>query len=310
MKLGIVVVYLVSEENEKLLNLHLSQIERHTTVPYAIYGSINRLLPKFQSKLKSNPKITICQCPGTDLRDVEEHSFYLDHLVQTAIEDGSSHVVTLHVDSFPIRSGWAEELAGKLSESQVFATSSYGAYTACLFFHRDFYLKHHPTFLLSKADRSSPKYKQFCKEAGHLHHSGIGYLFKAYQEGLSWYPLTELHGGDSGYIFISSIYDDCIFHLGSVTKFERRPLGETNLLGIRKWVYRHIWAPTVRAILDMGTQQRVLGKKRFVMIRRPLRWGWRHIGRPKFYVPTFEDARKQLLEDPESYLNSLRLGER
>ena len=306
MKLGIVVVYLVSEKNEKLLDLHLSQIERHTTVPYTVYGSINRLLPKFRHKLKSNPRAKVCEYPVTDLRDVEEHSFYLEHLVRTAIEDGSSHIVTLHVDSFPIRSGWAEELAGKLSESQIFATPSYGAYTACLFFHRDFYLKCHPTFLLSEADRSSPKYKQFCREFRHLPHSGMGYLFKAYLEGLSWYPLTESNRGDSRYVFISSIYDDLIFHLGTATKFDRRSLKQTNLLQMRKWVYRRLWVPIVRAILDMGTQQRVLKRKRFVMIRRPLRWAWRHIGRPNFYVPTFEDARKQLLEDPESYLNSLR----
>ncbi len=310
MKLGIAVVYLVSEDNEKLLDLHLSQIEKHTTVPYTVYGSINRLLPKFHPKLKSNPKTKVCECPMTHRLDVEEHSFYLEHLVRTAIEGGSSHVVTLHVDSFPIRSGWAEEFAGKLSGFHTFATPSYGAYTACLFFHRDFYLKYHPTFLLSEADRSSPEYKQFCKEAKHLPHSGIGYLFKAYQEGLSWYPLMELHRGSSRYIFISSIYDDCIFHLGSAAKLDRRSLRQARFLGIRKWVYRNIWVPIVRAILDMGIQQRVLGTKKFMMIRRPLRWGWRHIGRPKFYVPTFEDARKQLLEDPASYVNSLRLGKR
>jgi hypothetical protein len=119
MKVGIVVVYLVSEENEKLLDIHLSQIEEHTHTPYAIYASVNRLLPRFRQRLERSTKVKICECPTTELRDREEHSFYLDYLVRHAVEDGVSHVVTLHVDSFPVRSDWIEVLTGKLSDSCV-----------------------------------------------------------------------------------------------------------------------------------------------------------------------------------------------
>ena len=62
MKLGIAVVYMVSERNERLLDLHLSQIEKNTTIPYTIYACVNHLLPQFLPKLEQNPRVTICPC--------------------------------------------------------------------------------------------------------------------------------------------------------------------------------------------------------------------------------------------------------
>ena len=52
MKLGIIVVYLVDEDNEKLLELHLKKIKENTTSPYTVYAGINMLLPQFVNKLK------------------------------------------------------------------------------------------------------------------------------------------------------------------------------------------------------------------------------------------------------------------
>jgi hypothetical protein len=41
-----------------------------------------------------------------------------------------------------------------------------------------------------------------------------------------------------------------------------------------------------------------------------MRWGWRHLGFPMFFKPIVLNERKQLLEDPGSYLNYLRTGRR
>ena len=43
MKLGLAVVYLVRDDSEPLLRIHLGRIRRHTTVPYVIYGVPLRL---------------------------------------------------------------------------------------------------------------------------------------------------------------------------------------------------------------------------------------------------------------------------
>ncbi len=330
MKLGIAVVYLVSKENEKLLDLHLSQIERHTQVPYTIYGSVNRLLPQFRKKLERHPKVKVCEYPRTDLRGAEEHSFYLEHLVRTAIEDGASHVVTLHVDSFPICLGWAEELAEKLSDSRPFAIPSYRAFTACLFFHRGFYVKYQPTFLLSDADRSSGRYKNFCQEFEHISDSGIGYCFKAFSEGVTWYVLSEEGKGNPRFGFFSMIYDNLVFHLGSAAYSENdqslknavilkksnflpiRRLGEVTrflIPGIvREWTWNQLGFPIcgmfLRAVFQYSRkQQGAAGETGPKIFRRTMGWIWNHFGVPIFSKPVFETVKGRLLGDPESYLN-------
>jgi hypothetical protein len=310
MKLGIAVVYLIKKENEGLLDLHLRQIERHTNVPYTIYGSVNRLLPEFRYKVERHPKVIICKCPTTPLRSDEEQVYYLEHLVREAVEDGCTHVVTLHVDSFPICSGWPKGLASKLSEFSMFTAPFYGNYTACLFFQRDFYLKYRPAFRLSEAELSSEKYKEFCKEFNHIPHAGIGYFFKAYSEGLSWHPLLESNKGNAHFVFVSSIYDDLIFHLNAAAYSENDPIVNPRFIQIRKWGWRYFWVHVLRIILLSKTQQQLLGAERFIIFRHLIGQGWKHMGYPMFYKPIHWHEIKQLLEDPESYLNYLRTGKK
>jgi hypothetical protein len=310
MRLGIVVVYLLKKENAGLLDLHLRQIERHTDVPYTIYGSVNRLLPEFRTKVERHRKVKICECPTTPFRSDEEQVFYLEYLVREAIEDGASHIVTLHVDSFPIHSGWAEALAQKLSESRVFAAPYYGNYTACLFFQRDFYLKYQPTLRLSEAELSSGKYREFCKKFDHIPHAGVGYFFKAYSEGFSWHSLLESNKGNAHFVFISSIYDDLVFHLNAAAYSENEPIANTRFIQARKWGWRYFWVHALRIILLSKTQQQLLGVKRFIIPRHLIGQGWKHIGFPMFYKPIHWHEKEKLLEDPESYFNYLRTGKK
>lgn len=316
MKLGIAVIYLVSEKNESLFDLHLKQIEKHTQVPYTIYGSANRLLPGFRQRLKQHPRVKICDCPTTDLRGAAEHSYYLEQLVKMAIEDGASHVVTLHVDSFPIRSGWAEELADKLSDSCVFATlDSYERInTACLFFQRDFYLNYHPKFLLSESESARPECEQFFRLMNiYKSHSGNGYGFKAYSEGLTWYYLLDSTNSEV-YDAHGRIYDDMIFHLIGAVR-----IGDD--IGVVRNGDKHYVKQSV-----LTTSHFVLSLKRVTkIVKQFIPKSMRKIllltsspmepildkliNRPKT-AHEFKHDRAQLLENPESYLNNLRTTKR
>ena len=72
MKLGIVVVYLVFEDNERLLDIHLDFICRHTRCDFQIYGAAPRLIPAFKQKLMKHPKVTLVDVPIIDARGSKE----------------------------------------------------------------------------------------------------------------------------------------------------------------------------------------------------------------------------------------------
>ena len=171
MHLGIVVVYKVKEENGALLDLHLNQIGLMTNVPYTIYAGVHNLQPEFRRRLEVESNLKICLLPETDLRMHAEHSFYLERLVRTAIDDGVSHVVILHVDSFPIRPDWVETILNSLTGEYVLTTVSHDHYlihyTVCLFFTKKYYQTYNPSFLLSESDRSSQEYQHFKMEYPH-----------------------------------------------------------------------------------------------------------------------------------------------
>ena len=306
MKLGIIVVYFVKEENEALLKLHLEHIEKYTTVPYTIYASVNRLAPTFLDTVSQAKNLKICDIPTTELRSDSEQIYYLENLIDAAIKDGATHIATLHVDSFPIRSDWVQTLAAKLSGSSVFAIPFYGNYTSCLFFEAGFYLKYKPEFVLTKEEFSSVQYRQFCKWLPHIPHAGVGFFWKAYLEKLTWFPLTESKKRNARYVFHSNVYNDVIFHLNAAAGNETEPIENMRWMGIRKWLFAYFWVPVFQVILLSKDQQRALWWRRFRILRKLLSWGWRHIGNPYFYKPVNWHERGLLLADHEGYLEAAR----
>jgi hypothetical protein len=298
MHLGIVVVYMVKEENEKLLDLHLNQIRTMTHVPYTIYAGDKHLQPKFRHRLEAEPFLKICPLPETPLHMSAEHSSYLDRLVKIAIDDQVSHIVIFHVDSFPVRPDWAETIAGKLTGNQVLATVSHDHYlihfTSCLFFHQEFYLQSLPSFLLTDIERSSPDYQCFTRKyAHHGFDSGVGYVYKAFCQGFSWICLERSNTGeDKGHY--GSIYGDLIFHLKGAYRFQKiTKLERFFKVEVLFRIY-FLCRKQLKKLIPQSARNQV--KKLAPSIGNPWERSY------------YDDVRAQLLNDPESYINYLRYG--
>ncbi len=289
MKLGILVVYLFDAETEPLLDVHLSRIEQYTKVPYVIYASATRLAPEFRARLALHPRIRICDIPYTDLRDSEEHSYYLDHLARIAVEDGVTHAVTLHLDSFPIRQGWVEELAGRLSEQCVLATIDFVS-TACLFFHRDFYCAYQPHFRVTEEEGKSTRYHEFLNKHTPHRHSGTSYAYCAYQHELSWnyLQLTPAYSTDQ----IGDIFDGMIFHLRHAT-------------WIGAQIPKQIDPSQNRRVRMIAAASRAYRGIVPVNVRKEIRWHFARVLRRFVDKPLqMQHAQRvrQFLQNPEAYV--------
>jgi hypothetical protein len=287
MNLGIAVVYLVDEGNAALLDLHLHQIEKCTRIPYTIYACTNRLAENLSARLDQDPHIKIIDCPKTEKRNAEEHSHYLERLVQAAVEDGASHIVTLHVDSFPIRAGWAESLAEQLATEHPLAALEYGPYTACLFFCRDFYLDYRPHFLLSDDEQASPSYAGFSALYRHILHSGIGYLFRAYTAGLNWHPLTESNAGLSQGV----VYANSVFHLHGSARLQANSARANDRAALRVGSILQSGHALARKILPAGARQYL----------------WEHFGDSLSQLDKWALAytKRQIFRDSDRYIETI-----
>jgi hypothetical protein len=300
MKLGIVVVYQVREGNEKLLDLHLSMIDRHTAVPYTIYGSANKLPGQLRAKLDAHPRVTICDFSTADLSGSLEHSYYLDRLVKAAVDDNASHVATLHVDSFPIRSDWVQVLAGTLSASTPLAAvvldkaTDYKPHTSCLFFSREFYLEHRPTFRLTDAERATDTYARYSRQFPHKWDSGVGYGYRAFEAGLTWHPLTRSTKGRDRF-GIANTYGDLIFHLGGAIRFtEPTPKHDS---------------PPARTNLVSTIQRSGVGMLRqSAVLKAVARQIGRKIDPERYETPqqVLAQSTRELFSNPDAFLERLR----
>lgn len=244
MKLALTAVYIGEEPGDAdLLRVHLDQIERNTPEPYTLYAAVNRLPVKSRDLLAGRRNVRVLDLPVTGLRLSRENAFYLELLVKAAIEEGATHVGTLHLDSFPVRPLWATELERKLSGGCVLAGLQRDPFrdrkpmTAFMLFTRDFYLSCRPSFLLSEQALESADYRRYATLNPHINDSGIGYGFSVFREGLSWHPLVRTDKGPAGWGF--GIFGGVAFHLGGANWYPsasaRNPARSPRLA---RWVER------------------------------------------------------------------------
>jgi len=299
-KLGIIVVYLVNEDNGKLLDIHLKKIKDNTTSPFAIYAGINMLQPQFVSKLKEYDFVKLCICKdyevqNEDRKGAKEHSHYLEQLIKTAIDDRVSHIVIMHPDSFPIKIGWEKYLENTLSESCVLA-SIFPQMTACTFFNRDFYIKYQPSLLPSTIEERSKSWINFQKtnQVTNLLEGGMGYGYKAYLKNLGWYRLKRTNKGEYN-CHLGSVFDNVIFHLGSASEYQNRPMlgyGKFKLYRYFRRLAAKVLPNTIKNMIQNILSHKVLYPE-LEMNRND-----------------FLQSRDELINDPEGYLNFLRSGKK
>ena len=307
MKLGLVVVYLVSEGNEGLLDLHLERIARHTRMPHTIYAAAARLRPDLRERLAARPGVRICTLAPTAERKSAEHAHYLERLSEIALEDGASHVAMLHVDSFPIRDGWDETLASSLTPERPFAAAVRDLavddkpFTACLFSGAEFLRRWQPRLLLSDAERRSATYRRYRRRHPHHPDSGVGFGLLAFRHGLEWVRLERTNRGEDHGHF-GAIHGDLVFHLGAASwrrkdfPARREP---TAALALRRRL-----AAVGRRLLPRPAREPL--KSALGSLAPALDIERKYDGNEA----AFAAVRDRLLEDPEGYLRYLRDGAR
>jgi hypothetical protein len=222
-KLGIVCVYLLDPDDEKLIDIHLDYIKRYTDVNYKIYAACNRLHPILMKKLINRDDIQICNFPKTSLRGSPENRYYLEQLFDTAINDGCTHIATFHVDSFPVRPGWAGELSRRLNQQCPVASvmmsenEDYKPHTSFMMFTSEFYREYKPDLLLSQKDIESDEYMDYAAKFKHQQDSGGGFGFTLFKNELEWIRL-ERSNYHSDHFHMAGIYGDMIFHLSGAVR--------------------------------------------------------------------------------------------
>lgn len=300
MKIAILVVYVFTEANRKLFDIHLDRIRRHTRTDFRIFAAAHKLPPAMRRHVAAQPEVEIVDCEVPETYGVrEEHAHCLDRLVAHAMAGGATHFMTLHLDSFPIADGWHDDLEESLRQGAVLAALVPNGYSAGLFWPRAFQERYEPRMLVDKAIYDTPRFAEFQAAYRDIDHveTGLGYIYRAWDLDLPWRAL-----GTDGE---RKIYDDLLFHLVGATF--RTWVGVQPIS--RRPVIRRAWRAIAPAVRRMPVSAQHAIRRHFIDKSRNSREGTflskseevaMLMAEPELYVETLRQAYRQGLSDAQS----------
>ena len=216
----LVVYFLRDDADMGLLQLHCDRVARHTNVPYTIYATANRCSTEAKRLVAAQAHIEMVEVPNTQLRGSAEHGYYLDALLNVALQGPATHMCTLDVDSFPIVDNWIDIVAGELDPGSGVAgvlrlenADTALAHPSCIFGTRDFFERYHPSF--APFPPLTESLRAFLRDTGQRSDTGIDVVARLWQARLGWGKLLRSNVNDAHYL-MAGVYGDAIFHLGGV----------------------------------------------------------------------------------------------
>ncbi|AZQ67626.1 hypothetical protein EF888_11075 [Silicimonas algicola] len=292
MKLGIIVVYVFGDEMQPMFDVHIDRIRSHTRTPFRIFAAAHKLPPAQRAHVNAVQEISLphLNVPEEVLSKGTraEHSHCLAQLADIAFEDGCTHVISMHLDSFPLKDGWEDAFIVPIESGEAVVTSIVpNGYSAGLCWRRDFHLEHRPPMLVKQSDRAGSEFQSFVEEHPKYDYveTGLGVIYTAWRLGLGWRRI----GTDEE----RKIYGGILFHMVGATfrtLVDVQPIRDTPAARILWPIAHHI----VR-LLPKRAGQRV--RSLFVDFDRTTRDG----------SPRSKAAENAaLMADPDSYLAELR----
>ena len=218
----LVVYYLVDDADLPLLRLHLDRIAQHTSAPYTLYAATNRVTTQARVEIAAQPNVVLCVIPPTELQGAHEHAYFLDAMVKVALADGASHLVTLDLDSFPIRDDWVEVLqaaappeSGLTAILRVENGDSVLPHPSCTFARREFFERYEPSF--SPKWDGTKKFRRFLRSHRQRPDTGVRLGYILWRHRLPWGTMVRTNELEVHYL-MAGIYGEVVFHLGASSR--------------------------------------------------------------------------------------------